>query len=304
MIVVIDIRNKVVTVGILQPDDVTVAMAGSEPEPLKWSSIRRYGAFHERTSDEFSQLISQMVSEIVPASATFGFASSQSESKVSEPIVWISSVVPALTSVLAASVEAVFKVTPHIVGPGTRTGIKIRTDFPSELGTDLVCAAAGARRLTSRPCLIVDFGVALTISVVNSRGEFLGAAITAGPRIAAESLRQETAQLVEANLEFPTSAIGKSTRHAICSGIMIGYTGLVRQLLLEMGKELRADEIKAGLLGMPGAGAETDNLSGIEVIGTGEAEGREILNRLGYTRFVPNLVLEGLAVIASKKQAS
>lgn len=295
MIVVIDIRNKVVTVGILQPDDVPVAMTESEPEPLKWRSIRRYGAFHERTSDEFSQLISQMVSEIVPAS-------SQSESKDSEPIVWISSVVPALTSVLAASVEAVFKVTPHIVGPGTRTGIKIRTDFPSELGADLVCAAAGARRLTSKPCLIVDFGVALTISVVNSRGEFLGAAITAGPRIAAESLRQETAQLVEANLEFPTSAIGKSTRHAICSGIMIGYTGLVRQLLLEMGKELRADEIKAGLLGMPGA--ETENLSGIEVIGTGEAEGREILNRLGYTRFVPNLVLEGLAVIASKKQAS
>lgn len=303
MIVVVDIRNKVVTVGIIQQDDVTAAMSEAAPEPLKWRSIRRYGAFHERTSDEFSQLISQMVAELVPDSAeAHGFVSQESGSKAPEPVVWISSVVPALTGVLAASVEAVFKVTPHIVGPGTRTGIKIRTDFPSELGTDLVCAAAGAKRLTSMPCLIVDFGVALTISAVNARGEFLGAAITAGPRIAAESLRQETAQLVEANLEFPASAIGKSTRHSICSGIMIGYTGLVRQLLLAMGRELRADEIKAGLLKM--TGTDMDSLSGIEVIGTGEPEGREILNRLGYARFVPNLVLEGLAVIASKKQAS
>lgn len=303
MIVVIDIRNKVVTVGILDRDDMISALIKDSSEPLQWLSIRRYGAFHERTSDEFSQLISQMVAELRPISAEkHFFAEKSGATSTSEPIVWISSVVPALTAVLAASVETVFKVTPHIVGPGTKTGIKIRTDFPSELGTDLVCAAAGARRLTSQPCLIVDFGVALTISAVNARGEFLGTSITLGPRIAAESLRLETAQLMEANLEFPASSIGKSTRHAICSGIMIGYTGLVRQLIHEMGKELKAQEIKSGIPDIFISGA--DPLSNIEIIGTGDHEGKEIMNRLGYTRFIPNLVLEGLAIIATKNQVS
>lgn len=255
MLVAIDIRNKVISVG-FHEDGV-------------WRAIRRIGALYQRTSDEYSMLFRHFLLEMQET----GGADS----------VWISSVVPSLTALLTASAKEVFGCEVHVVGPGVKTGIKIRTDLPSELGSDLVCAAAAGRDLTPTAFIVVDFGVAITFSAVNQAGEFLGVAIVPGAETCAETLRLQAVQIPEVKLEFPSRSIGRSTGESVRSGILLGYEGLILHMLETMTEEMQA----------LGAGA-------VVVYGTGDEIGREFLKRSGRGTFVPNLVMEGLASIAKK----
>jgi len=264
MLLAIDARNRSVTAALRD---------GSA-----WRSIKRFGAAPERSADEYALLLSTLKEKDGGENGAKGGIDSA----------WISSVVPALTPRLAEAVAAAFGVEPVVIGPGVRTGVKIRTDQPSELGADLVCAAAAAFELVRGPCIVVDFGVALTFSAVNASGEFLGVAIAPGLGAAAESLRASAAQLPEVRLDFPASAIGRGTASAIQAGILLGYQGLVKGLVERMARELLED---AG--GAPSGIAAT-------VVGTGDAMGGRLLAACGFERFVPELVLEGISLIASR----
>jgi len=275
MLVAIDIRNKVISVGF--------------HEEGAWRAIRRIGALYQRTSDEYSMLFRHFLQEMPEVGgASFSMAAPAAAFSATAPAakadsVWISSVVPSLTPLLTASAKEVFRCEVHVVGPGVKTGIKIRTDLPSELGSDLVCAAAAGRDLTDSAFIVVDFGVAITFSAVNQAGEFLGAAIVPGPETCAETLRLQAVQIPEVKLEFPSRSIGRSTGESVRSGILLGYEGLILHMLERMTEEMQA----------LGAGA-------VVVYGTGDEIGREFLKRSGRGSFVPNLVLEGLASIAKK----
>jgi len=262
MFVAIDIRNKVITVGL--------GAQGS------WAVVRKLGTLYQRTADEYAMFFRFMMEEAraaVPAPALGGHPEG----------VWISSVVPSLTLAVAEGAREVFGLEPRVIGPGVKTGIKIRTDQPAELGTDLVCQAAAGRDLAASAFIVVDFGVAITFSAVNQGGEFLGCAIAPGLEASAETLRLQAVQIPEVKLEFPSRAIGRSTTESVRSGILLGFEGLVSRLLDAIAAELRAQ-----------------GASEVEVFGTGEAAGRELLERLGRGRFVPSLVLDGIAAIARK----
>jgi len=274
MLLAIDARNRSVTIGLRD---------GSE-----WRSIKRFGFAPERSADEYAFLFSTLTAALPASAARRGENKEGGVSAGAVDSAWIASVVPALTPRLIQAVASAFGVEATVIGPGVRTGVKIRTDQPSELGADLVCAAAAAYDLLHGPCIVVDFGVALTLSAINASGEFLGAAIAPGISAAAESLRASAAQLPEVLLDFPAAAIGRSTASAIQSGILLGYEGLVRSLVERMSAELFAD---SG--GSPSG-------SGAAVIGCGENMGRRLLAACGYDRFVPELVLEGVSLIASR----
>ncbi|HWR12242.1 MAG TPA: type III pantothenate kinase [Rectinemataceae bacterium] len=275
MLIAIDIRNKVISVGF--------------HEEGAWRAIRRIGALNQRTSDEYSMLFRHFLLEMPEAGGMSFSAPALTASfiatapAVKADSVWISSVVPSLTPLLTASAKEVFGCEVHVVGPGVKTGIKIRTDLPSELGSDLVCAAAAGRDLTRSAFIVVDFGVAITFSAVNQAGEFLGAAIVPGPETCAETLRLQAVQIPEVKLEFPSRSIGRSTGESVRSGILLGYEGLILHMLETMTEEMQA------------LGA-----SAVVVYGTGDEIGREFLKRSGRGSFVPNLALEGLASIAKK----
>ena len=272
MLLAIDARNRAVTLGF---------GTGSS-----WLLVRRFGASPERTADEYALLMGAAADEAerLLRSRGEGAAAAPSEAIVSSA--WISSVVPALTPSLVEAVRERFGLAPGVVGPGTRTGVKIRTDFPSEVGSDLVCAAAAAHELVGGPCLIVDSGAVLTVSAVNGLGEFIGCAIAPGLRTAADSLKSVAAQLPEVRLEAPARAIGRSTSQSVQSGVVFGYEGLVRSLVARMGAELQ------------GQGPEP------EVLGSGEASTRAFLSSCGVERFEPELVLAGLALIARRNAGS
>lgn len=293
MLAAIDVRNRTITVGIKGPQiDEEQDRAHNAPctRDSLWLAIRRFGATTFRSSDEYAMLLRQMLFELglYPEMGSIQGQGPALPGGVASWNVWISSVVPAMTPTICAATFDVFGVEPRLVGPGTKTGIKIRTDLPGEVGSDLVCAAVAGRKRVKGPFLVVDFGVAIALSAVNAAGEFLGAAFAPGVETQAESLRQQAAQLYEVRLDFPDHAIGRCTAESTRAGILLGTVGMVRELIRSMKSELAQGE------------SPSIDLESIPVLGSGDFIGKEILRRLGYETFVPCLVLDGLATIAQR----
>jgi type III pantothenate kinase len=125
-----------------------------------------------------------------------------------------------------------------VVGPGLRTGMPIRYDNPREIGPDrLVNAVAGFAK-AGGPCVIVDFGTAVTHDIVSAEGEYLGGVIFPGVEISLEALTERAAALPKIDLVEPRSLIGKSTVDAIRSGMIFGYAAMVDGVLTRLRDQL------------------------------------------------------------------
>jgi type III pantothenate kinase len=122
-----------------------------------------------------------------------------------------------------------------------KTGITIAYDNPSTIGADRIVDAAAAKAYYSLPACIVDFGTATTFDAISRDAEYLGGAIAPGINIGAEALFERTAQLPKINLAIPPSVIGKNTVHAMQSGLIFGYVGLVEGMIQRFKKELGED---------------------------------------------------------------
>ncbi len=150
----------------------------------------------------------------------------------------LSSVVPDLRDVFEEILSELFGSPPVVVNSTIFPKLKLQIDRPDEIGTDLVANAIAANQLFNKDCIIVDFGTALTFTVVSKEGHLKGVNIAPGLQTAIQSLFGNTAQLPEVPLEMPKSAIGKNTVTAIQSGILIGYVGLVRYQLASIRAEV------------------------------------------------------------------
>lgn len=153
----------------------------------------------------------------------------------------MSSVVPPLTPVWKEALTTLFGPSLLLMGPELYERLPVQVLNPYEIGSDLVSNAMAAYCLfPGRHRIVVDFGTALTFTTVSQEGEILGVAIAPGLKTAMRSLFQNTARLPEVPLELPESALGKSTPHAIQSGVLIGYVGLVQYMLVRIRQELPA----------------------------------------------------------------
>jgi len=148
------------------------------------------------------------------------------------------SVVPPLITAFMDLSQRYFHTTPLVVGPGVKTGVRIRMDNPKEVGTDRIADAAAAHHLYSGPVIIVDLGTATTFGIVSKEGDYIGGIIATGIATAAEALFTRTAQLPRVELAHPKRVIGTNTITAIQSGIVHGYTSLVEGMLARIQKEL------------------------------------------------------------------
>ena len=152
----------------------------------------------------------------------------------------ISSVVPLITAELSIFLERHVDKPSVILGPGVKTGLKICTEHPHELGADLVANAVGAYHFSrGAPCIAIAFGTATTFTAVNGRGELLGVAIAPGVEASLVSLVKNTALLSQVKLQMPQSSIGRNTQEAIRSGFILGNLGAVEYLVEQQLTELR-----------------------------------------------------------------
>ncbi|QDH78264.1 type III pantothenate kinase [Echinicola soli] len=152
--------------------------------------------------------------------------------------VGISSVVPEINDNLKKAVRTFLHQDAFFITERSYKPMTVTTKKPAEMGTDLMANAVAAFDYYGSACIVVDFGTALTFTIIDSKGEILGVNIVPGLKTAINSLFTNTSKLPEVQLELPTSAIGKNTVHSIQAGILYGYTGLVRGMLEAIRKEL------------------------------------------------------------------
>ena len=144
----------------------------------------------------------------------------------------ICSVVPGATETVVALCRAAFDVAPLVVRPGVRSGLPVRYRPASALGADRFVDAVAAKAAYGSPVIVVDFGTATTINVVDADGAFVGGAIAPGIGIAAEALARAGARLVRVDVEGPTPPlVGRTTESAVQSGLIHGHAALVDGLL-------------------------------------------------------------------------
>ena len=194
----------------------------------------------------------------------------------------VSSVVPNIMHALVNSMVKYLGKQPYIVGPGIKTGIKIATKNPAEIGPDLVVGAVGAFEMYGGPCIVVDFGTATTYVLVTENGDFTAGVVSPGIRISAKALWQDTAKLPEIEIKKPESILAQETISSMQAGLVYGQIGQAKYIINEMKRESKLDNIK--------------------VIATGGL-GRLISEECDEIDiYDPNLLIQGLRIIYEKNK--
>jgi len=191
----------------------------------------RIATVRHRTGDEIAGLLQGF----------FSLAGLRLADEVDE--VGIASVVPRLTAQWVEMCEKHLGLTPFVVGPGARSGIRIAMKNPTEVGADRIVNAVAAFATYGGPCIVCDFGTATTFDVISADGDYLGGAIAPGIEVSMEALTTRAAKLVKVELVEPTHAIGKATAESLQAGMVYGFAGqvegVVRAIWDELGEQAR-----------------------------------------------------------------
>lgn len=154
----------------------------------------------------------------------------------------ISSVVPEITNIVNFAIEKITGKNSLIIGPGIKTGLSIKVDNPATLGSDLVVGAVAALAEYEVPLVVIDFGTATTITVINSKKDLLGGMILPGVVLSLKSLSGGTSQLPEISLDPPKKFIGTNTVDCMKSGILYstayGIDGFVENIEKDLGEKV------------------------------------------------------------------
>ena len=150
----------------------------------------------------------------------------------------IGSVVPPITDRIETMLADQTGVQPLIISAAVDTGLTFAVDNPAEVGADLIADAVAAYDRFAGACIVVDFGTATTFTAVGADATFLGVAIAPGINLAMSALAGGTAQLPQIRLVAPPQPIGTNTVHAIQSGLVWGYVGLVESQVARFRKQM------------------------------------------------------------------
>jgi len=146
-------------------------------------------------------------------------------------VVVIASVVPDSCRKLVDWVEANMNIEALVVSDHIKLPIEIKLSHPEKIGVDRLCATAAAFDRRAEPCVVVDFGTAVTIDLVDGDGAFVGGAIMPGCDLQARALHEHTAQLPLVEPAHPEHAPGRNTVEAIQVGIHYGIAGAARGIV-------------------------------------------------------------------------
>lgn len=155
----------------------------------------------------------------------------------------ISSVVPLALARVVAHLNKVMKCRITILGRDAEVPIRNLYRIKKEVGQDRLVNAFAATTLYGSPCVIIDFGTAITFDIVSRKGEYLGGLILPGIEISLLSLYEKTALLPKVELKKATHIIGKDTVNSMRGGILFGFgamaDGLVAKYRKILGKDVK-----------------------------------------------------------------
>src|SRR5256884_4170155 len=155
----------------------------------------------------------------------------------------ISSVVPTINPALVEASRRYLKCEPVMVGPGVKTGVRIRYDSRKDVGADRIANALAAFSKCGGPVIVIGFGTAVTYDAINADGDYLGGAIAPGVEISLDALVSQPAMLRGVEPVAPDSVIGRNTVASIQSGLVWGFVaqveGMVKRMVEELGGKAR-----------------------------------------------------------------
>ena len=255
MLLVVDVGNSNITYGIY--DGKTLIQTF------------RMETKTSRTSDEFGLAICDIAGRL-------GVDIKQIDGVI------IASVVPKVMHSLTSCIIKYLKVTPLVVAPGVKTGIRIDTPNPREIGPDRIVDAVAAYELYGGPILVLDFGTATTYDLVTEDGRFTAGITAPGVKISAQALWLETAKLPEIEIAMPSSILATDTIWSMQAGLMYGQIGQTEYIIKQVKKESGYKDLK--------------------VVATGGL-GRIISNETDMIdEYSSELTLEGLRLIYDKNR--
>ena len=150
----------------------------------------------------------------------------------------ISSVVPPVNWTLGEMSRVYLGKKALFVELGVKTGMAVLVDNPSEVGADRIVNGVAAFHQYGGPCIVVDFGTAITFDAISGQGEYLGGAIAPGIGISSEALFARAARLHRVQIKDPGTVIGKNTVTHMQAGLYYGAVDMVDGMLARMKKEL------------------------------------------------------------------
>lgn len=210
MLLVIDIGNTNITLGVFDDSNLVASF--------------RMTTKVTRTSDEFGLLL-------------YDFFKLKSINIKNIDSATVASVVPKIMYSLTSALIKYIGITPLIIGAGTKTGIKIVTPNPKEIGTDRVVDAIAAYEIYGGPVLVIDFGTAITYDLITEDGSFIAGVTSPGLQISANALWRDTAKLPEIEIAKPDSILAKNTVTSMQAGLVYGCIGQTEYIVKNMIKE-------------------------------------------------------------------
>jgi type III pantothenate kinase len=204
MLLAIDIGNTAIKFGVFDGKKLTSSFS----IPTK----------RDNTADKIAQLIGHRL-----------------QTSVKEAIAC--SVVPEVEKAVTELVSQFLHCEVRFVRSTDDLGLKVNFQVDTT-GTDRLVNSFAAAEKYGVPCVVVSFGTATTIDVVNKDREYLGGLIAPGMKVNAKALSLAASKLPEVELKKPESVIAKTTETAIQSGIVNGHIEMVEGLLKRVAEEL------------------------------------------------------------------
>lgn len=212
----VDVGNTVTRFGIFSGADLTGSLSVTTPARL--------------TADEANMRTGEALRALGVADDGSGLSG-----------VVLSCVVPALSDAWAAALRRLSPTRPLVVGPGVRSGLRMRFDDPAEVGPDRIADVVAARELLGAPVVAIGLGTSTNFEVVDASGTFVGGIVTPGLALGAASLAEAAARLPSVELRPPARVIGRNTRAAMQSGLVFGEVARIDGLLDAIARELGAE---------------------------------------------------------------
>jgi type III pantothenate kinase len=179
-----------------------------------WGMTKRARTLPDQTADEYAVLFHDFLGESIQLSG-----------------VVIGSVVPPLTATLTELCRSYLNHDPLIVSSQIKTGITLDVDSPEQVGADRIANSVAIHTLYGGPAIGIGLGTATAFDVITRDGRYTGGSIAPGIGIALDALVGRTALLHKVLLAPPPSPIGRNTTHAIQSGVVWGYIGLIEGIV-------------------------------------------------------------------------
>ncbi len=211
MILAVDIGNTNIVFGVSKNEE--------------WQKVWRIQTDAAKTADEYEVIFNSL------------FASSNiMKSEIKQTV--LSSVVPRLIRPFNEMLSRLLDHKPLLVEPSIYPKLPLEILSPQEIGTDIVADATAAFIRYGGPCMVIDFGTAITFTTIRQSGKIEGVVIVPGLQTALKSLTGNTAQLRDVQLVAPPSVLGDNTIHAIQAGLVLGFAGLVDSIVSRTEEEL------------------------------------------------------------------